>query len=1187
MDRLIQMGKDLGYAGEKLQDFVNQQQDYERGERIAERELERDRIAAEEAKADKERELERDRIAAQEKERADKLAAQDKDREIELAKITAERDIEMARIEGIAEQAERDRELKRTELETDKESKLSSEIELEKLKHSFEMKHLELMGQLEVQRATFKTELEKQKSEKLAHARDPKLPYFEESKDKMDSYLSRFEKYATANKWDKNVWAAYLSALLKGRALDVYDRLSTEDAADYDKLKDALLKNFDMTERGFRKKFRYSRPERSETFIQFSSRLCSYLNKWLTMAKVEKSFEAVCDFMARDQFLEACSRELFVHLKPKAFENLDAMAKEADLFAEARGGVFSCVNKGQRDNNKGAAQSKPESKPSGKPEIKCGICGKGHLTIRCYKNPDRKQAYSAEVASGSSGSKGSNSDYGGKNEQGTQIKSEESESSRGRGYTRGRGRGYFRGRGKTNGAPRGGGHQMSFCKTEVNRDTDDGIESIYQSKIDSSLNSDSNVKEGVCYFLKSRLPTAEGTVNGRKVEVLRDTGCTCCTVKRSLVSDDQLIGKESYVTLIDETTQKYPLAVIDVDCPFFTGKTEALCMEDTLYDLVIGNIDGSKLPDISHFSAAAVTRSQAKQSEKAYRKLKVPDQIINEDKEALKLAQATDPHLDSIRRRVDSGNITVSRGLNRGETKFVQKKGLLYRQFTKGNKVTLQLVIPVGFRQKVLRLAHETLLAGHLGIKKTLDRVVSEFFWQGVCGDVARFCKSCDICQRTIQKGRVTKVPLGKMPLIDTPFKRVAVDIVGPIEPRSDKKSRYILTMIDYATRYPEAVALPSIETERVAEALIAMFSRVGIPSEMLMEHESRVTIEVMNEVSRLLSLQQLTTIPYRPYSKGPVERFHAMLKRVLLTMCAERPNDWDKYLPALLFAVREIPQESLGFSPFELLYGRNVRGPMQILRELWSVEETDEHARLTYQYVIDLRERLEKTCKLAQDNVRSLDIKQNAFYDKRARLRKFDVGDKVLLLLPSESNKVLLQWNGPYEVLEVVNAMNYKINVKGVVNTYPANMLKLYVERQNVTSYHSAAIDAHSNVKSKDHRDPTVQRVIVDTVTSNNVTCGDVTHGDVTSVKDSPSQVSISEHDEELKAEATDPVRSVTPSRGNVKRDVKLTSDVNVAETPKGGDFHLVFDHTYPYSPIPFEARQIRYKDMLDFGIR
>ena len=148
---------------------------------------------------------------------------------------------------------------------------------------------------------------------------------------------------------------------------------------------------------------------------------------------------------------------------------------------------------------------------------------------------------------------------------------------------------------------------------------------------------------------------------------------------------------------------------------------------------------------------------------------------------------------------------------------------------------------------------------------------------------MTRFCKSCDICQKTIQKGRVTKVPLGKMPLIDTQFKRVAVDIVGQIEPRSDKKSRSILTMIDYATRYSEAVALPSIETELVVEALIAMFSRVGIPSEMLIEHESKVTIEVMNEVSRLLSLQQLTTIPYRPYSKGPVERFHAMLSECYL----------------------------------------------------------------------------------------------------------------------------------------------------------------------------------------------------------------------------------------------------------------------------------------------------------------
>ena len=156
-------------------------------------------------------------------------------------------------------------------------------------------------------------------------------------------------------------------------------------------------------------------------------------------------------------------------------------------------------------------------------------------------------------------------------------------------------------------------------------------------------------------------------------------------------------------------------------------------------------------------------------------------------------------------------------------------------------------------------------------------------------------------------------------------MKRVAVDIVGPIEPRSEKRNRYILTMIDYATRYPEAVALPSIETERVAEALVEMFSRVGILDEMLTDCGSKFTAEVMKEVSRLLSLQQLTTTPYHPMCNGLVERFHATMKQKLHRMCAERPKDWDKYLPALLFAIREVPQESLGFSPFELLYGRSV----------------------------------------------------------------------------------------------------------------------------------------------------------------------------------------------------------------------------------------------------------------------
>ena len=97
------------------------------------------------------------------------------------------------------------------------------------------------------------------------------------------------------------------------------------------------------------------------------------------------------------------------------------------------------------------------------------------------------------------------------------------------------------------------------------------------------------------------------------------------------------------------------------------------------------------------------------------------------------------------------------------------------------------------------------------------------------------------------------------------------------------------------------------------------MFSRVGVPYEMLTDCGSQFTAEVMKEVSRLLSLQQITTTPYRPICNGLIERFHMTLKQMLRRVCAEHPKDWDKYLPALLFAIREVPQESLGFSLFEL----------------------------------------------------------------------------------------------------------------------------------------------------------------------------------------------------------------------------------------------------------------------------
>ena len=203
-----------------------------------------------------------------------------------------------------------------------------------------------------------------------------------------------------------------------------------------------------------------------------------------------------------------------------------------------------------------------------------------------------------------------------------------------------------------------------------------------------------------------------------------------------------------------------------------------------------------------------------------------------------------------------------------------------------------------------------------------------------------------------------------------------------------------------------------------------------------------------MSEVSRLLSLRQLFTTPYHAMANGLVEKFNGTLKNMLRKVSAERSTDWDRYIPALLFAYREVPQASLGFSPFELLYGRTVRGPMTILFELWSGEEVSEEEKSTYQYVLELRQRIEETCQLAHEELRSAQSKQGKYYNAGARKKDLEVGDKALVLLPSDTNKLLVQWKGPYSVIKKVYENDFILQIDGKEKMFHANMLRKYYDR-------------------------------------------------------------------------------------------------------------------------------------------
>ena len=180
------------------------------------------------------------------------------------------------------------------------------------------------------------------------------------------------------------------------------------------------------------------------------------------------------------------------------------------------------------------------------------------------------------------------------------------------------------------------------------------------------------------------------------------------------------------------------------------------------------------------------------------------------------------------------------------------------------------------------------------------------------------------------------------------------MDIVGPL-PRSRAGNHYVLVVCDYGTKYPEAVPLRSIDAEMVAEELMVIFSRVGIPREILTDQGSNFQSQLLRELYRLLHIDALRTSPYHPQTDGLVERFNQSLKG---KTASQEGKDWDRLIPALLFAYREVPQESAGFSPCEPLYGRDVCGPLDILKESWVAgKRSDPNVAA---YVLMMRDHLE-----------------------------------------------------------------------------------------------------------------------------------------------------------------------------------------------------------------------------------
>ncbi len=166
---------------------------------------------------------------------------------------------------------------------------------------------------------------------------------------------------------------------------------------------------------------------------------------------------------------------------------------------------------------------------------------------------------------------------------------------------------------------------------------------------------------------------------------------------------------------------------------------------------------------------------------------------------------------------------------------------------------------------------------------------------------------------------------------MQVPFERIGMDLIRPLE-QSARGHRFALVLVDYATRYPEAVALCSISAKSVADALFHLIFRVRIPKEILTDQGMASMSRTLRELYELLGIKSIYTCIYHPQTDRLVERFNRTLKTMTRKLVHEDTKNWDKWLEPLLFALPEVLQASTGFSPFELLYGRQPRGVLDVL---------------------------------------------------------------------------------------------------------------------------------------------------------------------------------------------------------------------------------------------------------------
>ena len=739
--------------------------------------------------------------------------------------------------------------------------------------------------------------------------KDVKVPKLTENDD-IVVYMTTFERLMVAYEVKAERWVFKLATNLVGKAQQAYAALTTEDAMSYEKVKEAILQRYNITSESYRQRFRALRQKTGESGQELVARLDDLAAKWLKSCKTP---EEIRDKIILEQFLNILPEEVRIFVKERKPESAGKAGKLVDDFVQARKpeekgtekksdrtGSKHCLSCGKQGHFAKDCRMKPKNGEQERltrtkkdlREVECFNCHKkGHYSSNCPRNAmycmERRMNYHGKS-------------FMVKKQCCTQT-----------GVVR---KGVVEGKNVDNilldtGCSRTLVHHSFVPEAKIQEGRAVAIRCAHGDTVLYPLANISLEVEGqpitVEAAVANNLPMSVllGTDNSKLPELLK---------QRSNGREDQALAVITRAEGQKQKKEEERNASQARECGVQPNSLDVMENQNDFTSWM------EKL-DEEMFSKSKVKKKSRKEkraekwrreeldmtenygNEERQSKLKKTDVDKHEldiTAEEMKMLQATDPTLRDVR-------LAVKEQESKGGVGFFSRDSLLYRRWKpRGDRDEglEQLVLPKSCRKTVLEVAHSVPLGGHLGRNKTTSQILQRFYWPTMYQDIAKFCRTCEVCQKTCNKG-IKTAPLIPLPVISQPFERIAMDIVGPL-PKSNHGNRFVLVICDYATRYPEAVPLRYIDAASVAEELLKLFSRVGVPKEILTDQGTNFTSQLLIELYRMLHVQPIRTTPYHPQTDGLVERFNRTLKSMLRKATDKEGKDWDTFITLPTFCL-------------------------------------------------------------------------------------------------------------------------------------------------------------------------------------------------------------------------------------------------------------------------------------------